>query len=279
MRRVRRTMSVLLPFVAAAVVGTGPAGAAAPGPGGAARLELVSPSARRTLSLDDLRRVLTAVSVTVDDPVYETRKTYQGVRLADLLALLPSGGELVDEVVFHTRDGYAPTLGIAAAREGQGLVAFRDTTRRAGFAPVRQGKISVDPGPFYLVWTGPNATERPWPYQLVGIELVSFRRTYDRLFPADADPGGPVARGFLAFRSHCLRCHSVNLQGGDLGPELNVPRSVTEYRDTATLRQFIRDAPSFRARSKMPPFPQLDDAALDDLLAYLGHMKDRKRTD
>jgi cytochrome c1 len=29
----------------------------------------------------------------------------------------------------------------------------------------------------------------------------------------------------------------------------------------------------------MPPFPQLDDAALDDLLAYLGHMKDRKRTE
>jgi mono/diheme cytochrome c family protein len=271
---------VLLFLVTAAVLDGGPAGAgAAPGSGGPARLELVSPSARRTLSLDDLTRKLTTVSVTVEDPVYGTRKTYQGVRLAELLALLAPGGDAVDEVVFHTRDGYAPTLGLAAAREGQALVAFRDTARRAGFAPVRQGKALVDPGPFYLVWAGPGTSERPWPYQIVRIELVSFRRTYDRLFPGDAEPGGPVERGFLAFRSHCLRCHSVNLQGGDLGPELNVPRNVTEYRDAATLRQFIRNAASFQARSKMPPFPQLDDAALDDLLAYLGHMKDRKRTE
>jgi mono/diheme cytochrome c family protein len=273
----RRAVPILLSLVATAVLGGGPAAAAAASV--PARLELVSPWARRALTLDDLKRELTLVAMTVEDPVYRTRRTYQGVRLAELLALLPPGDEPVDEVVFHTRDGYAPTLGLAAAREGQGLVAFRDTARRAGFAPVRQGKALVDPGPFYLVWTGPGTTERPWPYQLVRIELVSFRRTYDRLFPGDAEAGGPVARGFLAFRSHCLRCHSVNLQGGDLGPELNVPRNVTEYRDAATLRQFIRDARSFQARSKMPPFPQLDDAALDDLLAYLGHMKDRKRTE
>jgi len=258
----------------------GPAlASAAPGRATSPGLELASPTTRRTLTVDDLRRELAPVAVAVEDPVYGMRRTYQGVRLAELLALLPPGGDPVDEVVFHTRDGYAPTLDLAAARAGEGLVAFRDTTRRVGFAPVRQGKALVDPGPFYLVWTGPGATERPWPYQLVRIELVSFRRTYDRLFPGDAEAGGPVARGFLAFRTHCLRCHSVNLQGGDLGPELNVPRSVTEYRDAATLRQFIRDAGSFRARSKMPPFPQLDDAALDDLLAYLGHMKDRKRTE
>jgi mono/diheme cytochrome c family protein len=277
---VRRVASLVLCTGLVALGGVS-ADAAGPWPGRAARpspaIELVSPSERRTLTLDDLRRQLTSVTLTVDDPVYGARKTYQGFPLAAVLALTaPVGGE-VDEVVFHTRDGYAPTLALARAREPGGLLAFRDVARRGGFAPIRQGKALLDPGPFYVVWAG--AGDQPWPYQLTAIELVSFRRTYDRLYPAGAETGSAPRRGFLAFKTHCLRCHSVNLQGGALGPELNVPLNVTEYRDADTLRRFIRDAGAFRARSKMPPFSGLAETELDDLLAYLDYMKGRKRAE
>jgi mono/diheme cytochrome c family protein len=120
------------------------------------------------------------------------------------------------------------------------------------------------------------AESLPWPYQLVRIEAVSFARKYDRLYPQGVADGTPVKRGFVRFKDECLRCHSINLQGGDVGPELNTPKNILEYWDPKTARQFIRDPGSFRAKSKMPAFPHLTDPDLDDLFAYLSYMRERK---
>jgi mono/diheme cytochrome c family protein len=85
-----------------------------------------------------------------------------------------------------------------------------------------------------------------------------------------------VRKGFALFKNQCIRCHSLNLQGGEVGPELNSPKNVTEYWDKATLRAFIRDAASFRLKDKMPSFHQLTDENLDELLAYFIYMKGHK---
>ena len=94
-----------------------------------------------------------------------------------------------------------------------------------------------------------------------------------------AGDGERARRGFVVFKENCIGCHSVNLVGGDLAPELNVPKNVTEYWRTADIRALVRDASSYRARSKMPPFPQLADADLDALLSYLEAMKRQKICD
>ena len=80
-------------------------------------------------------------------------------------------------------------------------------------------------------------------------------------------------KGFVMFKNDCIRCHSINLQGGDVGPELNAPQNVTEYWRPEVLRDFIRDAPGFRFKSKMPSFSHLKSEQLDHLIAYLTHMK------
>jgi len=51
---------------------------------------------------------------------------------------------------------------------------------------------------------------------------------------------------------------------------------VTQYRDAATLKKFIRNASQFRARSKMPPYEHLSDKQIEDILSYLRAMAGHK---
>ena len=67
----------------------------------------------------------------------------------------------------------------------------------------------------------------------------------------------------------------MNREGGRVGPELNVPQNILEYRPEPQVRAYIRDPATFRY-GNMPPHPDLTDAQMDALIAYLGAMKDRK---
>jgi mono/diheme cytochrome c family protein len=242
----------------------------------------------------DLERVLhakpglAAEDVTVDDPVYKRTTRYRGYPLAVLLRrhykdverLASEGAELV----FHASDGYSPSMDLAKALHGRGIIAFRDINRTETdpWETFLQGKERITPAPYYLVWPGvrPDDAAYKWPYQLVTIEIQSFEKRFGAAVPKSAGGGGDRARrGFVVFRDNCMGCHSVNLVGGDLAPELNVPKNVTEYWRPNDIRALIRDASSFRARSKMPAFPQLNGVEIDDLLHYLTAMKNQKICD
>ncbi len=115
-----------------------------------------------------------------------------------------------------------------------------------------------------MVWAEGKtlAKDVPWPYQLARIEVVQFNQKFAKLYPQSAKPGSAEMRGFMTFKNECIRCHSINLQGGDLGPELNAPKSITEYWDRKILKAFIQNK----------------SEEIDDVLEYLSFMKDRKVT-
>ena len=240
-------------------------------------LTLESHGRARVVTLADLKRKLKTATLTVNDLTYGGhKKTYEGFWLEDLLALAGVDASSGDEIWFRCADGYTPTMPLANLGKQKGLVAFREKGAPGGWEKVRQGKTLISPAPYYLVWDT-DQDSYPWPYQLVGIEVVSFKEKFDRIFPAGEEPTTAVYRGFEHFRARCLRCHSLNLQGGDVGPELNVPKNITEYWDEKVLVQFIKNPGDFRARSKMPPSPQLTDQDLQDLLSYLRWIRERKR--
>jgi mono/diheme cytochrome c family protein len=206
------------------------------------------------------------------------KKIYHGFALLDVLKLagLKDDGQ-GDEIVFTAKDGYVPSVSFAMVRGHRAFLTFRESGK-SGFEDVAQGKAMVSPAPYYVVWDeGSKLAESvPWPYQLVKIELVNFHQKYNRMYPDGVKKDSSVMKGFVVFKNQCVRCHSVNLQGGELGPELNAPQNVAEYWAKDTLKHFIRDASSFRYKTKMPPFPHLKDQELDEILDYLEFMKGHK---
>ena len=223
------------------------------------------------------------VEVTVDDPVYHAQKRYEGYPLADVLAQIPELESLRAEgavAIFEAADGYKAVMSLDNALTPGGMIATRDLDAPPGsnWHEFKQGKETITPAPYYLVWPTQSHDDWTfvWPYQLIRITIEPFASA----FGAAAPPGTvatAIRKGFDLFRTYCLRCHSVNLVGGELAPELNVPRNITEYWSPDHLRAFITNPATYRARSKMPGFKDvLSEANLDALLAYLHVMAEHK---
>ena len=244
-----------------------------------AALTLRSPTTTQVLSLAQLKAKIKPVTVTVYDPLYRKKKTYDGFPLSEVLKLAGPLSAQVDEVVFHALDGYAPGIALDALKGHAAFVVFQEQGRANKWEPLQSGKAWITPAPYYLVWAEGKALgeEYPRPYQLTRIELVSFERRYPTLYPPGVAHDSAAARGFTLFKDHCLGCHSINLEGGTVGPELNVPQNITEYWSRDVLRGFIRNVSAFRLKSKMPVFEGiLTPAQVDDVLTYLDAVKDHK---
>ena len=134
--------------------------------------------------------------------------------------------------------------------------------------------IRDSPAPFYMIWQGEGRNDTaawPWPYQLRTIEIAPFEARFPHTIPVGAGEGSAEWRGFALFRRECFSCHSINGEGGKVGPDLNVPQSITAYRPAQQIRAFIRNPRTFRYTT-MPSHLHLTEADLDDLLAYLTRM-------
>ncbi len=226
---------------------------------------------RGSFTLAQLRARVPEETVTGFDPYYQRVKTWRALPLEPVLRLAFPTGELERlEFTLRASDGYTVPLSGERLLEGGAYLAFADAS--GPWEPI--GEKHANPGPWYLVWkTQVDLTTHPRPWALASIAIEPFERVFPRVVPRSAD--ARVQRGFALFRQQCLKCHALNQQGGRVGPELNVPRNITEYRDEAFLRAWIRNPLAFRI-SVMPPSPHLGEEELSALLAYLAAMKDSK---
>jgi mono/diheme cytochrome c family protein len=238
--------------------------------------------APRTIDLATLTAHCAVATVTLDDPNYLTRKSFRACPLGDVLAF--GFGESVaalrgQSVVFRARDGYTKPADGALLGEPGGFLAFADADHMHGDDPGWQpiARTQTDPGPFYLVWTGgqQDSTSYPWPYQLTEIEITPPERLYPHIAPITAALDSPAYAGYAIFKSQCIACHAINGEGGTVGPDLNIPQSIVEYRPADQIKAYVHNPLTFRYTS-MPPHPQLSDRQLDDLVAYFNAMNTLK---
>ena len=232
---------------------------------------------------EELERSCAVQTVAIQDPFYKATKSFRACPLRQVLELGFGPDALAkpdDEFFLRARDGYVKTVRAKLLAEDGAFLALADADHAQGADPGWQpiDRKQVDPGPYYLVWSKPeqrDANRYPWPYQLVAIEISSFVREYPHTIPSAAKPDSAAWRGFTIFRDECVSCHAINGEGGKIGPDLNVPRSIVEYRPVPQIKAYIRDPASFRY-SNMPAHPHLTATDLDGLIAYFDVMKHLK---
>ncbi|UTW08271.1 cytochrome c [Pseudomonas benzenivorans] len=215
----------------------------------------------------------------VDDVSYKRVMRYRAVPLT---ALLP-GINPDDHLQAVAHDGFAAELParLLLNRTGaQPWLAVEDP--RAPWPPLAPNKASA--GPFYLVWTNPQASRigaEQWPFRIAQIRrLPPVEQRFPQLLPAK-DAGRQIQAGFAQYQKHCMACHRLNGAGDSrFGPDLNIPSNPTEYFAGDYLARYIRDPQSVRRwpQGRMPRFDNslLSDGELAQLLAYLAHMAGRK---
>jgi mono/diheme cytochrome c family protein len=219
------------------------------------------------------------------DATYGGPMSYRAVPVPSLLAGLTFPPDSVIEAV--AVDGFAAQLPLD-------LVLNTDAGKALAWLAIEPAdhpwpKISgkdYTAGPFYIVWTGPEAgsiRSEQWPYQVA--KLVSQPSPAAR-WPAlsvapDLPATDPVRAGQTLFVTQCLPCHRLNGAGAsEVGPDLNRPMNPTEYLTPEGLHALIRNPKSVRTwpTQAMPGFPpeSLSDREIDLVIAYLQHMAGRK---
>lgn len=210
------------------------------------------------------------------DHVFKTSKKYLAYPLKPILNYFLSKNtldSLTTEVEFVCKDGYTPSNAIIDLFSNEGFLAIKDIdSGKDKFWPdsVRQ-KFS----PFYLVWKNiPYGDNKiAWPYGLTKIKLVNQGTIFKDIYPYD---DSSATFGFYLFKQHCLKCHSINKIGGNLGPELNYPKNILEYWSKEDIKKFTKNPSSYRYNSTMPALTELKNDQLEQIIDYLTYMSNNK---
>jgi mono/diheme cytochrome c family protein len=241
----------------------------------------------KSISVEELKQRIEPLRLEVFEPYERAEVTFEALPLESVLdeAYGPSW-RMREAILFKCRDGYEPTIPVRRILDHRAFLAIA-RAGDVGFTILKDEEGTtkrIELSPFYVVWENMdnarvrNEGDYGWPYQVVQIDLVSFRSRFGEMAPPPKAAADVVA-GFDAFVAHCSKCHTINGQGGAIGPELNYPANPTEYMKPEWLRKWIDDPRSMRRAPRMPPLNAgLPDRAqiIDEIVAYLHAMASRK---
>jgi cytochrome c2 len=239
--------------------------------------------AEESMSLTgDASSTLSTLSVvnvsTTNDALFHGSRTYRGYKMKDVIAkLFPQFGD--GSVIKVTcSDGFTVLLPSSSVKSKRLFLVAKELSESImPWTRIREGKSEQDAGPFALVWEGEFSNQRgePWPHGIVSLTLTTDVAAFGPTFPHNTSRD--VRKGFLVYREACMSCHSVNLHGGVVGPELNVPRNVTEYWTKDHFQEFVKNPASYRWRTRMMTEGlNLKDVEINDVYTYLKSMKTQK---
>ena len=237
------------------------------------KLDLLDLQAKNKLGKD------TIVAIT-KDPVYHKAKKYKAVNASilikneiDLTKIDPKN----TKIVFECSDGYKPEMPLELFLKANPYLAFQDVDAPKGakWEPIIKDGTEMNAEPFYIVYTSVSEKDSryKWPYNLVKIYLEPLNKSTLELYPLK---NRKLETGYTLFKNQCLTCHSINGIGGTMGPELNYPRSVTEYWKEKELVDYIVNPASFRYKVKMPTLG-ITKQQSQEIVDYLKYMSENKK--
>ncbi|WP_299006121.1 cytochrome c [uncultured Shewanella sp.] len=231
--------------------------------------------------LSTLQKNLNSHSIEVTSPYYAenkmTVKHYEGFRIQDILNWVYGQqwqNNSSNDISFIAADGYKTISSGDIFKQTGGYLVYKDLDVDQGWQTILSHGNKLDPGPFFLVWTGEKQTSElgfPWPWQVTGIEVIQFENQYPKVYPQGISLNSKVFKGFAIFKKECIQCHAMDQQGGMIGPDLNAPQNILDYRSRNMVKAYIRDPQTFRY-SKMPSHLHLTEQELEQLIDYFTFM-------
>ncbi len=235
-----------------------------------------------TFTLAEIQKALPTYTVTLFNPVYKKTITYRAFKFRQVAKLANIDIMKAQQTSIISKDDYQAVLERSIlVKYPNPWLAFEElgAPKEQAFTLAHEGVATSNPAPFYLLWQESSSYKMfPWPYAINHIVVNNEYDPYFEVTPAIQE-NKDIQHGFALFKVKCIACHSINLVGGKVGPELNIPKNITEYRNLDFLQQWIKDSNAFRARSKMPSFSELSDQDIESILAYIESMKTRKATE
>jgi mono/diheme cytochrome c family protein len=209
-------------------------------------------------------------------PLYKKSKTYEGYYLKFLFELKNIDITKLDVIIFEAKDGFKITIPLSFIDKYNPFLAIRDTSLSAGknWEEVRDGGRVIDGGPYYLMWDVHNnkIPENYWAFGITKISFSTFKEAFGASVPSK-NKNNRVMNGFQIYQSSCSGCHSINLVGGSLGLEMNVPKNFTEYLSKEFILSYSKSPASYRANAKMPAQNLLSNDEINSVITYLEAMK------
>ncbi len=217
------------------------------------------------------------VIIQTPTELYGPKGRFEGIDFLKFLAQKNISIENMDLITFIAVDGYKVSIPLSYIKKYSPILAFKQVGARAGkWDTVWFDNAKVQGGPYYLIWTQGEAVPISyWPYAIVKFSLQNYSEIYGKSAPPFS-ASNKVKAGFEIFQTTCAPCHSVNLQGGDKGPEMNVPKNFTEYLSEDFIKNYVKSPLSYRANSRMLSLAHLSPENMEDLLLYLNEMKKHK---
>ena len=150
-----------------------------------------------------------------------------------------------------------------------------DATKGTKWEKIIKNGNEMDAAPFYIVYESVSEKDSryKWPYNLIKLYLEPMNKSTDELFPTG---NKKVELGYKLFQNQCITCHAINEIGGTMGPELNYPKSVTEYWKEKELVDYIVHPAAFRHKVKMPTLG-ITEQQSQEIVDYLKYMAKHKK--
>lgn len=241
----------------------------------------------KALSLEQIEKLIPFKTVMVFDPHGSENRSYVGFPINALFTeVYGEGWKNSEDILITCYDGYQPSIPSARFKEYPAYLVYgRADKKEFTLINKLQNNELVQLGPFYLVWDNLKYPElkaeggEGWPYQVTTIDLISFSDRFPNMAPPK-NSSEAVKSGFMAFRRHCMTCHTINGEGGGKSVELNYPVNVTEYFGESWLTRWIDKPTTIKHNTTMPALnPDLKDreTTIRNIIAYLKAMKDNKR--
>ena len=215
-----------------------------------------------------------------EDPVYHKKKIFKAINAVLLVQNQVDLNKIAinnTKIVFECIDGYKPEMPLELFLNAEPFIAFEDINAPKGskWEQIYKDGIPMDAAPFYLIYPKISAKDNQykWPYNLVKIHFEPLHELDNELFPKN---NKEVISGYQLYTKHCISCHAINSIGGQMGPELNYPKNVTEYWIENQLVDYIVNPASFRNKVKMPTLG-ISKTEAQDIVEYLKIMAQHKK--